>query len=334
MHEIRKDPILGRWVIIASERSERPSDYLPPREEPVGGVCPFCSGSEEHTPPELLAIAEPGRRPDAPGWRVRVVPNKFPALRIEGELGERREGIFERMQAIGAHEVIIESPEHRTRLADMSPQQVADVAKAYVQRVAALGRDRRLRYVLLFKNQGAEAGATLEHAHTQIIATPVVPKRVVEEMEGARRHFDAHGRCIFCDMVEQETSAASRIVRDDESFLALVPFAARFPYETWILPRRHALRFEDLDAAGVRSFAAVLRDTLRRLDAVLGTPAFNFVIHTAPSGTDVSTEAYHWHLEIMPKLAKVAGFEWGSGFYINPTPPEYAAEQLRAVPTP
>lgn len=331
MHEIRKDPILGRWVIIASERSKRPSDYLPPREEPAGGVCPFCSGSEGHTPPELLAIAGPGRRPNAPGWRVRVVPNKFPALGLEGELGERREGIYERMHAIGAHEVIIESPEHRTQLADMAPQQVADVAHAYVRRVAALASDPRLRYVLLFKNQGAEAGATLEHAHTQIIATPVVPKQVAEEMEGARRHFDAHGSCVFCDMVEQESSAATRVVREDEDFLALVPFAARFPYETWILPRRHALRFEQLDPSGVRSFAAILRATLRRLDAVLGKPAFNFVIHTAPSGNDVSTEAYHWHLEIMPKLAKMAGFEWGSGFYINPTPPEYAAEQLRAV---
>ncbi len=333
MHEIRKDPILNRWVIIASERSRRPMDYVAVPELASGGMCPFCRGNEEHTPPEVLVTAEPGRAPNGPGWRVRVVPNKFPALRMEGELGARREGIFERMHAIGAHEVVIESPDHGVQLASMELEHVDEVIGAYVERIAALSGDPRLRYILVFKNHGAEAGATLEHAHTQIVATPVVPKRVVEEIEGTKRHYQQHGRCVFCDMVEQERRAGARIVNENADFVALVPFAARFPYETWILPRRHAARFELLDAAGVRSFGAILRDALRRLDVVLVGPAFNYVLHTAPTGTDGVPDAYHWHLEIMPKVTKVAGFEWGSGFYINPTPPEYAAELLRDVQT-
>ncbi len=333
MHEIRKDPILGRWVIIASERSERPTDYLTPREEPVGGVCPFCAGSEAHTPPEVHAVGDPNRVPNGPGWRVRVVPNKYPALRIEGELGEQRDGVFERMQAIGAHEVIIESPEHTLQLAEMSLDQVQDVVDAYVRRIEDLSRDVRLRYILVFKNQGAEAGATLEHAHAQIIATPVVPKRVVEEIEGAERHFQAHGRCVFCDILDQELRVGTRIVAENDACVALVPFAGRFPYETWILPRHHASRLESLDAAGVRALAELLRGALQRLDRVLARPAFNFVIHTAPNGDGFREAAFHWHVEIMPKLTKVAGFEWGSGFYINPTPPEHAAEQLRGVQT-
>lgn len=332
MHEIRKDPILGRWVIIASERSKRPVDFITPPGEPVGGPCPFCAGSEEHTPPEVLALGEAGRAANAPGWRVRVVPNKFPALRIEGERGERRHGVYESMNAIGAHEVVIESPHHGTQLAYLSHAQVRDVIDVYVQRVSALNADPRLGYILVFKNHGAEAGATLAHAHTQIIATPVVPKLVLEEIEGAQRYFDAHGRCVFCDMVEQDIETGERIVYLNEAFAALAPFAARFPYEVWILPRRHVARFDQLDRQGMAQLADALRSTLQRLDRVLENPAFNYVIHTAPSGNAAAARVYHWHVEIMPKLTKVAGFEWGSGFYINPTPPEHAAEQLRDAP--
>lgn len=329
MHEIRRDPILGRWVIIASERSNRPTDFTVNREQPAGGVCPFCYGSESHTPPEILAFRPPTSVADAPGWSVRVVPNKYPALRIEGDLGRRAMGMYDMMNAIGAHEVVIESPQHQVQLADMPPDQVTRVLDAYLQRLQDLKRDRRFRYVLIFKNQGSEAGATLEHAHTQIIATPVVPKRVSEEIDGARKHFDLHERCVFCDIVAQETSAGTRIVVQNDSFVALEPFAARFPYETWILPRVHAPRFEALTGADLAPLSDILRATLRRLDLTLERAPFNYVLHTAPSNGHDVEEYYHWHLEIMPKLTKVAGFEWGSDFYINPTPPEEAAAALR-----
>jgi len=329
MQEIRKDPILGRWVIIASERNNRPTDLAVHRELPVGGVCPFCYGSESHTPPEVLAFRPGQPFPNAPGWQVRVVPNKYPALRIEGELGRRAVGMYDMMNAIGAHEVVIESPLHQVQLADLPLEQVTCVLDAYVQRVQDLKQDRRFRYILVFKNQGAEAGATLEHAHTQIIATPVVPKRVSEEIEGARRHFDLHERCVFCDILSEETRAGVRIVAENETFVALEPFASRFPYETWILPRAHAPHFESLSRPALERLSEILRDTLRRLDVTLERAPYNYVLHTSPSNGHEVAEYYHWHLEIMPKLTKVAGFEWGSDFYINPTPPEEAAQVLR-----
>jgi UDPglucose--hexose-1-phosphate uridylyltransferase len=329
MHELRKDPVIGRWVIIASERASRPTDFVIDRQMPSGGVCPFCYGSEDRTPPEVLAFRSPESVPDAPGWRVRVVPNKYPALRIEGALGRRAAGMYDLMNAVGAHEVVIECPEHRSQLADLAPEQVAEVVWAYLHRFTDLAKDDRFRYILVFKNQGAEAGATLEHAHTQIIATPVVPKRVSEEIDGARLHYDQRERCIFCDIIRQELETRTRVVSADDHFVALVPFAARFPFETWILPIRHAAQFETLQAGEVSALAATLRATLRRLDRALDGPPFNYVLHTAPTRADGVRDFYHWHIEIMPKLTRVAGFEWGSGFYINPTPPESAAAALR-----
>ena len=329
MHELRKDPIIGRWVIIASDRAGRPTDFVIDRQMPSGGSCPFCYGSEDKTPPEVLAYRAPGTAPDSPGWRVRVVPNKYPALRIEGALGRRAAGMYDLMNAVGAHEVVIESPDHEAQLADFAPRQIVDVLWAYHDRFVDLKRDPRFRYILLFKNQGAEAGATLEHAHTQIIATPVVPKRVSEEIDGARHHFEQRERCIFCDIVHQEIEQGVRVVTQNEQFVVLEPFAARFPFETWILPLRHAAQFETLEADGIEALAVVLHETLRRVKAALDGPPFNYVLHTSPTRGDGVGEFYHWHIEIIPKLTRVAGFEWGSGFYINPTPPEVAAAELR-----
>jgi UDPglucose--hexose-1-phosphate uridylyltransferase len=329
MHELRKDPVTGRWVIIASDRAGRPTDFVIDRQMPSGGTCPFCYGSEDRTPPEVLAFRGADSTPDSPGWRVRVVPNKYPALRIEGPLGRRASGMYDLMNAVGAHEVVIECPDHASQLADLSGAQVAEVIWAYWHRFVDLAKDARFRYILVFKNQGAEAGATLEHAHTQIIATPVVPKRVSEEIDGARLHFEQRERCIFCDIIRQELETGARVVATSEHFVALAPFAARFPFETWILPIRHAAQFETLQPAEVTALADILRVTLRKLKRALDEPPFNYVLHTAPTQSGGVREFYHWHLEIFPKLTRVAGFEWGSGFYINPTPPEVAAAALR-----
>ena len=329
MHELRKDPVIGRWVIIASERAGRPTDFVIDRQMPSGGSCPFCYGSEDRTPPEVLAFRAPGTAPDTPGWRVRVVPNKYPALRIEGGLGRRASGMYDLMNAVGAHEVVIECADHRLQLGDLPEAQVSEVIWAYRHRFADLAKDQRFRYILVFKNQGAEAGATLEHAHTQIIATPVVPKRVTEELDGARLHYEQRERCIFCDIIRQELDTRVRVVSADEHFVVLAPFAARFPFETWILPIRHSAQFETLQPPEITALAATLRATLRRLHVALDGPPFNYVLHTAPTRGDAVREHYHWHIEVMPKLTRVAGFEWGSGFYINPTPPETAAAALR-----
>ncbi len=328
MPELRKDPITDRWVIIATDRARRPSDFSRETVEfTPGRICPFCTGYETKTPPEVLAIRDSGA-PNHPGWTLRVVPNKFPVLGIEGDLNRQGEGMFDKMVGIGAHEVVIETNVHGETLADMPERQVEHVLWAFRERMRDLRKDRRLRYILVFKNHGAAAGATLEHPHSQLIALPVVPKRVQEELEGARRYFGYKERCVFCDMIRQESKDTSRVVTETDRFVVVEPYAARFPFETHILPRRHQSHFEEMEAGDLHNLAWVLRSTLRKLDRVLERPPYNFIIHTAPV-QEASNEFYHWHIEIMPKLTKVAGFEWGTGFYINPTPPEESAKFLR-----
>jgi len=332
MPELRKDPVVGRWVVISTERGQKPTDF-PMKVEPkrAEATCPFCAGREHATPPEVLAHRAHGAA-NSPGWTVRVVPNKFPALMIEGELARRGEGLYDRMNGVGAHEVIIETPDHVPDLADLSEERIAEVLSAFRARLNDLRHDKRLRYGLVFKNHGEAAGASLEHTHAQLIATPILPKAVQEEIEGARAYHTLKERCVFCDIVEQETSEGNgrRVVRATPNFVSIVPFAARFPFECWILPRTHRPVYEAGDAAQDRELAGVLRDLLLRLNAALGRPPYNLVVHTSPY-RDIDHEYYHWHIEIMPKLTKIAGFEWGTGFYINPTPPEDAAAFLREV---
>ena len=333
MPELRKDPVVGRWVIISTERSLRPTNFSPPVQSKASSFCPFCPGHEDKTPPEVYAYRPGQDAPNGPGWKVRVVPNKFPALQIEGTLDRRGEGLYDKMNGVGAHEVVIEGPVHDQDLSDLPVEHLEQVLIAYRERVLDLHRDRRFRYVLIFKNHGAQAGATLEHTHTQLIATPIIPKNIQEELEGARRYYELKERCVFCDIVQQETAENNgrRVVSTSERFVAIEPFAPRFPFETWILPRRHVDSFHLMsDADEFRDLATLLKDTIQRLNRALDRPPFNFVIHTAPV-RDGELEFYHWHLEIMPKLTRVAGFEIGSGFYINPTPPEDAAQFLREI---
>ncbi len=328
MPELRQDPITGRWVIIATDRARRPTDFTrQPVPRPSSRFCPFCQGNESKTPPEVLAY-RPGAPPNRPGWQVRVVPNKFPVLGIEGDLMRQGDGMYDKMNGIGAHEVVIETPDHQMTMANMSEKQLEQVLWAFRDRVNDLKRDRRFRYILLFKNHGEAAGASLEHTHSQLIALPVVPRRVKEEIDGAKIYHDFKERCIFCDIVRQEIQAGARLVTEAERFVAIEPYAPRFPFETWVLPKRHESHFEDAEGATVQNLAWVLRSTLRKIDKVLELPAYNFVVHSAPV-QEPFQHHFHWHFEIIPKLTKVAGFEWGTGFYINPTPPEESARFLR-----
>jgi len=331
MPELRKDPVVGRWVIISTERGRRPSDFngsTPPLASAKG--CPFCVGNEDKTPSEILAYREPGTLPNAPGWTTRVVPNKFPALQIEGGLDRRGEGLYDKMNGIGAHEVIIETTDHSKELSQLDEEQIENVLWAFRDRVMDLKNDNRFRYILIFKNHGENAGASLEHSHTQLIATPIIPKVVTEELDGALQHYRLKERCVFCDMIEQELREGKRIVSENEHFVSFGPFAPRFPFETWILPRSHISAFEDSQKGEFRSLARALRDTLGRINKALNHPHYNFIVHSAPC-RDPRLDYYHWHIEIMPKLTKVAGFEWGTGFYINPTSPEEAAQYLRDI---
>lgn len=331
MPELRKDPITSRWVIISTERGKRPSDFGKEPESKKGGFCPFCVGNEDKTPPEVLVYYD-GNQSQSPGgkrpWKLRVVPNKFPALQIEGGLNRQGEGLYDKMNGIGAHEVIVETPNHELTLSTLSVQAVEDVLWAYRDRILDLKKDPRFRYILIFKNHGEAAGASLEHPHSQLIATPIVPKRVREEVDGAKGYFDYKERCVFCDIVQQEIRQQTRLVNENEHFVCMAPFAPRFPFETWIMPKIHDASYEDVQKYEYNSLARILKDTLARLDKVLDHPPYNFVLHNAPL-MEEDSKFYHWHIEIMPKLSKVAGFEWGSGFYINPTPPEESAKFIR-----
>ena len=330
MPELRKDPVTGRWVIISTDRARRPSDFSRERAIIKGeGFCPFCPGNESKTPPEILAY-RPGEdgRPNTAGWNLRVIPNKFPALGIEGDLDRRADGMFDKMNGIGAHEVVIETPNHMETLATMPVKRVEDIFWAFRDRILDLKRDRRFKYILVFKNHGEAAGASLEHPHSQLIALPILPKQVVEELEGAKRYFANKERCIFCDIIRQEMDSGVRVAAENPDFVTLSPYAPRFPFETWILPKHHEAAFENSSSRIYENLARMLRSILSKADQVLDHPAYNLVLHTSPVQEDAN-EYYHWHLEIIPKLTKTAGFEWGTGFYINPTPPEEAARFLR-----
>jgi UDPglucose--hexose-1-phosphate uridylyltransferase len=328
MSELRRDPISGRWVIIAIERGKRPSDFTPvSQKRKLKGFCPFCPGNENTAPNEIIAFRPPNTAPNTPGWSLRVVPNKFPALQIHGDLNKRGEGLYDKMNGIGAHEVIIETPDHLASLSTMPIKAVEDVLWAYYFRITDLKKDTRFKYVLVFKNEGETAGATIEHTHSQLIALPIVPHFVVDEMKSAKRYFELRDRCIFCDIIAQELETDKRVIYQNEGYIVLAPFAPREPFETWILPNRHESRFEPREK-NFSLLADALQTTLKKLDAVLETPPYNYVLHTSPFQDDFN-EYYHWHIEIIPKLTKTAGFEWGSGFFINPTPPEEAASFLR-----
>lgn len=327
MPELRKDPIVGRWVIIATDRAKRPVAPRVEPEAPGSALCPFCEGQEHNTPFEIIAYRDRHTRPNEKGWRVRVVPNKFPALQIEGDLHKRGEGIYDKMNGIGAHEVIIECPFHEVTLANLTEENIREVLWVYRDRLVDLKKDPRLVYGMLFKNVGAAAGASLEHSHSQLIVTPIVPINVWEEMTGSLEFFNYRGRCIYCDMIHQELSWEKRVVMDGPNFVAFTPFASRFPFETWILPKNHNSHYENIQKNEVEELGTVLKTILMKLEIALDKPAYNYIIHTSPFDTQTLPH-YHWHIEIIPRLTRVAGFEWGTGFYINPVPPEQAAAFL------
>lgn len=330
MPELRKDPILGRWIIISKERGKRPTDFIVERNASKGGFCPLCPGNENTTPPEVLAYGRSNPNPNTPGWSLRVVPNKYPALVIEGNLDKEGEGLYDKMNGIGAHEVIIESPNHDEAFTYLPHDRMQQVFLAFRDRLNDLSKDPRFRYVMIFKNFGQAAGASLEHSHSQLVALPILPRMIVSELEGSQSYFRYKERCIFCDIIRQELNQDVRIVCQNEHFITITPYAPRSPFEMWLLPKRHSSSYTSLDEQAFASLTRLFSETMRRLDRCLPDVPYNFVLHTSPLQS-TPLEHFHWHFEIMPKLTSIAGFEWGSGFYINPTPPEDAATYLREV---
>jgi UDPglucose--hexose-1-phosphate uridylyltransferase len=331
MPELRKDPIIGRWVIVATERAKRPSDFKAEKVSIAGeGPCPFCEGNEKLTPPEIDADRPSGSAKDTPGWLTRTVPNKYPALENEPEVGKKSSGVFEKCRGVGEHEVIIETPAHDKQLVDLSIDEIERIIEVYRRRSIELGKDERFKYVLIFKNFGLAAGASLEHSHTQLISLPIVPRRVSEEFECMSSYFAKKKSCVICDMIKQEKEEKQREVCENEDFYAFCPFASRSPFEITIVPKKHRPSFTGINAQEIDSFARILKDVLARIKVLLNDPPYNFIIHTNPLNGNGSN-LYHWHVELMPKLSRIAGFEWGTGFYINTTPPELACKCLKEV---
>jgi UDPglucose--hexose-1-phosphate uridylyltransferase len=323
MPQLRKDPVVDRWVIIAPERADRPNAILRNPPEREGEICPFCPGNEAMTPPQVLT-----QNTGENGWTLRVVPNRYPALRTETQMSRAGHGMFDSMAGVGAHEVVIETREHSRTLADLPAAQVAAVLGAWQERMRDLARDVRLRSVIAFKNHGQPAGATLFHAHSQLVAVPFVPRALSEELQAARRHFEEKERCVYCDILAQELREKERVVLETEGAVAIAPWAARSPFETWIFPRAHRAGFESATGQELLAAADALRIMLRKIDVALERPAFNLFLHTMPL-REPHNDWYHWHLELKPVLSIQAGFEWASGCHINPTPPEEAAGFLR-----
>ncbi|HSV30718.1 MAG TPA: galactose-1-phosphate uridylyltransferase [Atribacteraceae bacterium] len=332
MSQLRKDPVVGRWVIVATDRSPKPYDFATSVELRKPGPCAFCETMESYTPREIWSARSPQTLPNNPGWQVRVVPNKFPALRLEEWTPFTVDNGYENMGGFGAHEVIIETPAHDLELVDLPIDHFQKVFLAYRERMRDLENDQRIQYCLIFKNQGALAGASIQHAHSQLIAVPVVPKRVKEELFGSRDYYGNKGTCIFCDTINRELSILERVVYQNERFIATVPYAPRFPFEIWVLPLEHAAHFSQTDERDLAALSEVMQNTLRAVKNTLDDPPFNMLLHVAPysrNGENPDELSYHWHIEILPSLTKVAGFEWGTGFYINPVIPEEAALLLR-----
>ena len=332
MPDLRKDPIIDRWVIISSERGQRPVFLSDKAEAPEpGAICPLCPGNEGMTPPEVFAIrlAPVSSPPNSPNWILRVVPSKFPTLRIEGDLNKKGIGLYDSMNGIGADEVIVETPSHTQTLTAMDTPSVQNIFVAYRERTLDLLKDQRFKSIMIFKNSGSTAGASLAHSHSRLVALPIIPVRLSQEITGSLNYYKSKDRCVFCDIVVQESEERKRVIYENEHFIAISPFASRFPFEAWILPKRHEESFlSSRRDDNYFSVADALSIVLRKHERILNSPPYNYMIHTTPRGLS-GAPYYHWHIEITPRLTSQAGFEWGTGFYINPTSPEDATTFLQ-----
>lgn len=332
MSEFRQNFVTQEWVVVAPERGKRPDQmrHDPGTRPPVPSYredCPFCPGHEERTPEPTYVYER------ASQWQVRVVPNKFGALAPGQPTARAHEGPFLRAGGFGVAEVVIESPHHDHALDLLPVEHVRQVLLAFRSRHLAIASDPRVNLVTIFRNSGPAAGTSLEHPHSQIIATPIVPPHVRDPWRHAQHHYDTNGRCAYCEMLEGELVQGARVVRESEHFVTLAPFAAKTPFETRIYPKRHHASFSWINDRELADFAAQLRDLLGRIRVALGAPDYNFIIRSAASG-DEDVRYLHWYLVVIPKVTQAAGFEIGTGIYINVVAPEAAAEFLRTASPP
>jgi len=333
--EMRNDIFANRWVIVEMTPAVEMSALRFRRFAPLAAGCQFCEHHEDETPPEIFAIRKPGSPANGPGWSVRVVPSARPRLRVEGGLDRRAEGFHDLMNGIGAHEVIIETPRHDQSLHQMEAAEIANLLRACVARILDLRKDERMRYALIFKNHGEDAGAhTTGHSISQLMALPVTPRSITSKLNVARDYYAAKERCIYCDVLRQELKDQRRLVGENADFVAIAPFASRFPFEMAIFPKHHSSDFSRTPPEAIDNLARLLREVLGRLDRALGSPPYNLALQDSPrlrrkAGYWATIEQdFHWHLEILPQVFPTEGFEWASGFYYNPVSPEAAAKCL------
>jgi UDPglucose--hexose-1-phosphate uridylyltransferase len=323
MSEFRRDPVIGRWVIIdpAKNFDKLVSAESYPKDS---SNCPFCPGNERLTRGAILSYFDAGSK----NWSLRVIPNNKPVLKIEASLKRRADGMYDKMDGVGAHEIIIETPDHYSKISDTQPPYYENLFKAVSERMKDLRNDSRIEYVLSFKNYGIAANAVFEHPYTQLIALPTIPSRVREEIEGGKKYFAYKERCVFCDIAANETAYEERLVCENDSFVAFCPYASRYPFEVWTLPKNHSSDFDSISPKDLSSYSQIISAVYKKLNKALDGGAFSALIHTGPL-KEKNLAYYHWHVEIIPKLMKTSGFEWGTGLYVNPVFPEEAAKYLR-----
>jgi UDPglucose--hexose-1-phosphate uridylyltransferase len=334
MSEVRRDIVTDTWVIIDTANEEMP---ISPKDEiTVSGDCPFCEGNEQRTPNEIFAIRD-GSLPNGPGWKVRVIPNINPVLRIEGDLEKSGVGVYDMVSGIGANEVIVETPKPIVNFFDLAEEQIGLVLATYQERIKDLHKDKRLRYILIFKNHGRLAGAsTINHTHSDLIALPATPVRIKQKLNGALEYYRYKERCLFCDIIQQEVEMAERLIFQTDKFVVIAPYASRFPFEILILPKKHSFSYEIIEPDEIKDLASVLKKITNALHKVLGDPPYNLILNDSPNLLPKSTYwktirlDYHWHIEITPRIYRTTGFELGTGFYLNRFSPEKAAGILRA----
>ena len=327
MAELRREPITRMWVVVTTDHPKGPSDYLsfkpPYRLQEPEGPCPFCPGNEGMTPGETFSISRDGGK-----WSVRVIPNKFPFFHIEGDFDRRPEGMYDVMEAIGAHEIVVETPDHDRPLATMETNQIEKILQAYQARLIDLEKDQRFQQFLILKNH---PGIFNRHPHSHIIAMPVIPKRMDEEIWGTLDYYQRKERCIFCDIIKEEISMKKRVILETVHFLIFSPFASRYPFETWIIPKVHCPDFHRITEAERKDLSVGIQSLFSSFHNLLSAPPYSFTFHTSPIQDRFHRPEYHWHIETRLRIGLREGFEWGTGFFVNPTPPEDAARYLRDV---
>lgn len=330
MTELRQNMATKEWVIIANERAKRPDEYIDAQwrvhttaQEPFDPKCPFCPGNEERD-------LEVEQNPPSGPWKTRVVYNKYPALSREGELTRTFDGVHRRISGVGHHEIVVEHPSHNTTLALMTSEEIRLVLETFYNRGWSIRKDSRIEQIVYFKNHGERAGASLKHPHSQIIGLPVVPTDIRHRIEEARRYFDDNGQCVFCTMMEDELRKEERLVAVNDHFVAFVLYAAPSPFHTWVLPRQHSVSFLYSQPDEIQALADILRIILKKMYIGLNDPAYNLIIRSAPV-KEISNDYLHWYVTVIPRLSRTAGFEMGSGMFINPALPEESAAFLRGV---